>query len=426
VARRRTRKRAEPRRPPGRLASRAYNPRVTIYLDHAASTPLRPEVLDAMLPVLRGDGANASSPHGPGRRARQALDEAHERFAGSIGAEARSIVFTSGGTEAINLAVKGAAWVGKAVGHRILISAVEHKAVLESCLLLEKYGFDVTTLPVDRYGRLDPDELTAALTDRTIVVSLQLANNEVGTIQPLTELVERVRAVSRALIHVDAVQGAAQLPIDVAELGADLVSFSGHKVEGPKGTGALWIRRGTAILPQQHGGSQERYRRAGTEDVAGMVGLASAFELAAGERPGTPDAVRERRDRLRSALVAVEGVELTGHPVERLPNSLSLVVAGVPGDDLVMALDLEGLACSTGSACTTGSSEPSHVLLAMGYPAAEARCALRLSLGRSTSDADVAAAAELIPAVIARLREGGAHLARHATAGGRARDGGPA
>ena len=397
---------------------------MTVYLDHAASTPLRPEVLEAMLPILRGDGANPSSPHGPGRRARQALDEAHERFAHSIGAEARSVVFTSGGTEAINLAVKGAAWVGKAVGHRILTTAVEHKAVLESCLLLEKYGFDVTSLPVDRYGRLDPDELTAALTERTILVSLQLANNEVGTIQPLGELIERVRAVSRALIHVDAVQAAAHLPVDVADLGADLVSFSGHKVEGPKGTGALWIRRGTAILPQQHGGSQERYRRAGTEDVAGLVGMAVAFELAAAERSATTATLRDRRDRLRSALLAVEGVELTGHPVERLPGSLSLIVAGVPGDDLVMALDLEGLACSTGSACTTGSSEPSHVLLAMGYPPAEARCALRLTLGRTTSDADVTSAAELIPAVVARLRDGRSRLTGQATARTAAQEGG--
>jgi cysteine desulfurase len=383
---------------------------VSVYLDHAASTPLRPEVLEAMLPILQGDGANPSSPHAPGRRARQALDEAHERLARSIGAEARGIVFTGGGTEAINLAVKGAAWAGKAAGHRIVTTAVEHKAVLESCLLLEKFGFEVQRLPVDRYGRLDPDDLTAALGERTILVSLQLANNEVGTIQPLAGLIERVRAASPALIHVDAVQGAAHLPLDVTDLGADLVSFAAHKVEGPKGVGALWIRRGVAILPQVHGGSQERYRRAGTENVAGAVGMAVAFELAAAERATTVPAVRERRDRLRAALLAVEGVELTGHPVERLPNSLSLVAAGVPGDDLVIALDLEDVACSTGSACTSGSSEPSHVLAAMGYPASEARCALRLSLGRRSSDADIETAARIVPAAIERLRAGRARL----------------
>jgi cysteine desulfurase len=384
---------------------------VSVYLDHAASTPLRPEALAAMLPILQGEGANPSSPHAPGRRARQALDEAHERLARSIGAEARAVVFTGGGTEAINLAVKGAAWAGKAAGHRIVTTGVEHKAVLESCLLLEKFGFEVQRLPVDRYGRLDPDDLTAALGERTILVSLQLANNEVGTIQPLTELIERVRAASPALVHVDAVQGAAHLPLDVTALGADLVSLAAHKVEGPKGVGALWIRRGVAILPQVHGGSQERYRRAGTENVAGAVGMAVAFELAAAERATTAPAVRERRDRLRAALLAVEGVELTGHPVERLPNSLSLVVADVPGDDLVIALDLEEVACSTGSACTSGSSEPSHVLAAMGYPAAEARCALRLSLGRRSSDEDIETAVRIVPGAIERLRAGRARLA---------------
>jgi len=232
---------------------------VTIYLDHAATAPLRPEVLEQMLPHLTGEQANPSSPHGPGRRARMALDEAHERLGRAIGSEARGIVFTGGGTEAINLAVKGAAWAGKAEGHRIITSAIEHKAVLESCLLLEKYGFEVQRLPVDRYGQIDPDDLTAALTDKTILVSLQWANNEVGTIQPIEELIARVRAGSDARIHVDAVQAAAHLPLDVETLDADLVSLAAHKVEGPKGVGALWIRRSTAILPQVHGGSQEAH-----------------------------------------------------------------------------------------------------------------------------------------------------------------------
>ena len=341
-------------------------------------------------------------------------------MARSIGAEPRSLVFTSGGTEAINLAVKGAAWAGKAAGHRIVTTAVEHKAVLESCLLLERFGFEVHRLPVDRYGRVDPDELTAALTDRTILVSLQLANNEVGTIQPLEELIARTRTASTALVHVDAVQGAAHLPIDVTTLGADLVSFAAHKVEGPKGAGALWIRRGTAILPQMHGGSQERYRRAGTENVAAAVGMAVAFELAADERGSVVPALERRRDRLRTALLAVEDVELTGHPVERLPGLLSVVVRGVLGDDLVMALDLEDVACSTGSACTTGSSEPSHVLSAMGYPPSEARGSLRLSLGRTTSDADVERVAVLLPQVIGRLRAGQVQLAAGGESGARA------
>jgi len=363
-----------------------------------------------MLPHLSGIQANPSSPHGPGRRARMALDEAHERLARSVGAEPRSLVFTGGGTEAINLGVKGAAWAGKAEGHRIVTTAVEHKAVLESCLLLEKYGFEVKKLPVDRYGQVDPDELTAALTDKTILVALQLANNEVGTIQPMAELIERVRTGSSALVHVDAVQAAAWLPIDVETLGADLVSFAAHKVEGPKGVGALWIRRSTAILPQVHGGSQERYRRAGTENVAGAVGMAAAFELAAAEREEVIPAVRAQRDRLREVLLSVDGVELTGHATERLPNSLSVVVPDIAGDDIVIGLDLEDIACSTGSACTSGSTEPSHVLSAMGYPPAEARGSVRISVGRSTTDEDVDAAIRAVPAAIERLRDGQARL----------------
>ena len=383
---------------------------MTVYLDHAASAPLRPDVLEQMLPHLTGVQANPSSPHGPGRRARMALDEAHERLGHAIGAEPRALIFTGGGTEAINLAVKGAAWAGKAEGHRIITTAVEHKAVLESCLLLEKYGFEVRKLPVDRYGRVDPDDLAAALTEKTILVSLQLANNEVGTIQPMAELIERVRAGSSARIHIDAVQAAAWLPIDVDVLGADLVAFAAHKVEGPKGVGALWMRRGTAILPQVHGGSQERYRRAGTENVAGAVGMAAAFELAATERDQTVPAVRARRDRLRSAVLELDGVEQTGHASDRLPNSLSLVVPGIDGSDIAIALDLEDIACSTGSACTSGSTEPSHVLSAMGYPPAEARGALRLSLGRTTSDEDIDAVLAALPPIMERLRDGQARL----------------
>ncbi|CAN5557736.1 cysteine desulfurase family protein [soil metagenome] len=383
---------------------------MSVYLDHAASSPLRREVLDEMLPHLTTEQANPSSPHGPGRRARMALDEAHERLAASIGARPRELVFTSGGTEAINLALKGAAWAGRATGHRLVTSSVEHKAVLESFTHLESFGFEVLSLPVDRYGRVEPDDLSSALDEKVVLVSLQLANNEVGTISDVRELCARVRSAGRALVHLDAVQGAAWLPLDVGDLEVDLVSFSAHKVEGPKGRGALWLRRGTAILPQLQGGSQERHRRAGTEDVAGAVGMAAAFELASRERADVLPAVRVRRDRLAEAMLAIDGVELTGHPVERLPGLLSVIIRGLAGDDLVMALDLEGVSCSTGSACTTGSAEPSHVLTAMGYPADEARGSLRLSLGRSTSDADVDAVASLIPGVVERLRQGSARL----------------
>lgn len=363
-----------------------------------------------MLPYLTSEQANPSSPHGPGRRARGAMDESHERLAAAIGAAPRELIFTSGGTEAINLAVKGAAWAGKASGHRIITTAVEHKAVLESCLMLEKFGFEIKLLSVDRYGQVDPDDLTAAMSEKVTLVSLQLGNNEVGTIQTLEPLIHRVRAQSNALIHIDAVQGAAYLPLDVAALGADLVSLAAHKAEGPKGVGALWIRRSKAILPQLHGGSQERFRRAGTENVAGAVGMAASFELATHERTRSMLTLRQRRDRLAAALLAAGGVELSGHPSERLPGLLSVIVRDLRGDDIVIALDLEGIACSTGSACTTGSVEPSHVLTAMGYPANEARGSLRLSLGRSTTDEEVDIAAQRIPATITRLRAGAARL----------------
>lgn len=376
-----------------------------IYLDHAATTPVRPEVLQAMLPLLGGTFGNPSSAHVFGRAAREALDDAHERLAASIGAEAREIVFTSGGTEASNLALKGAAWAGRARGHRLVTTSVEHHAVGHALAHLEKFGFEVTAVPVDRYGRVDPDDVERALTDRTTVVSVMLANNEVGTIQPVAEIAARLRAHHGILFHVDAVQAAPWVDLDVSTLGADLVALAAHKVEGPKGIGALWIRRGTHILAQQHGGGQERHRRAGTENIPGAVGMATAFELRAAERATVVADVRARRDRLAAALVAVDGVELTGHPAERLPHILSVVVRGIDGGSAALALDLEGIAVSTGSACSSGSTEISHVLAAMGYPADEARGALRLSLGRTTTDAEIEEASRVVPAVLRRLMD---------------------
>ncbi len=381
---------------------------MTIYLDHAATTPLRPEVLERMMPYLTEVQGNASSPHSAGRRARQALDEAHESIAAALHADPREVVFTSGGTESINLAIKGAAWAGKAIGNRIVTSAVEHRAVLDSCASLEKFGFEVAQVPVDRYGRIDADALDEVMTERTCLVTLQLANNETGTIADIAPLVQRIRAAGHALIHLDAVQGAPWMPVDADALGVDMISVAGHKLEGPKGTGVMWLRRGTAILPQVHGGSQERYRRAGTENVAGAVGVAAAWDLALSERAVTVAATSLRRDRLLAALLAVEGVELTGHPRDRLPGIVSLVVGGLDGASLVHALDLQDVCCSTGSACTTGSTEPSHVLTAMGLPGEEARGALRLSLGRTTTDADIEAVIGIISATIERQRAGAA------------------
>lgn len=385
---------------------------MAIYLDHAATTPLRREALDAMMPLLTDDFGNASSVHSYGRRARAALDDARASVARNLSAEPREIVFTAGGTEAINFGLKGAAWAGKARGHRLVTSAVEHHAVLNSLHHLEKFGFELVVLPVDRYGRIDPDQLDGAINDRTILVSLMLANNEVGTIQPIGELVKRIRAHRNIVVHLDAVQAAPYVAIDARQLDVDLLSIAAHKFEGPKGMGALYVRHGTIVLPQTQGGSQERFRRAGTENVAGAVGMATALELACSERNEVVPRVASQRDRLRDAVVAVSDVELTGHPRKRLPGHISVIAGETDGEALVRALDLEGVATSTGSACTTGSSEPSHVLTALGYPDDEARGSLRITLGRTTTDAEVEQAALIIPAVIERMRVATGAIAR--------------
>jgi cysteine desulfurase len=384
---------------------------MVIYLDHAATTPLRREALDAMLPFLTEHFGNPSSAHAAGRVTRAALDEAHERVAARLNAEPREIIFTSGGTEANNLAIKGAAWAGKARGHRIVTSPVEHHAIGHTLKYLERFGFEVVEVPVDRYGRVDPDELDAAITDKTILVTIMLANNEVGTTQRVAEIARRVHAHKNVLMAVDAVQGAPYIDLDVEALGVDMLSIAAHKFEGPKGVGVLYLRHGTHILAQQHGGTQERHRRAGTENVAGAVGLATAYDLSCEERPETVRRLRAQRDRLKKAVLAVDGAELTGHPKERLPGLLSIIARDTDGASVALSLDLEGIACSVGSACTTGSTEVSHVLSAMGYPDEEARGALRMSLGRTTTDAEIETASEVIPRVIASMRLGSAAVA---------------
>ena len=379
-----------------------------IYLDHAATTPLRREALEAMLPYLGEQFGNPSSPHAYGRRARAALDGAHEQVASAIGAAPREIVVTSGGTEALNLAIKGAAWAGKARGPRIITTAVEHHAILHPLRQLEKFGFEIVELAVDRYGRLDPDALSSALTERTILVALGHANNEVGTIQDIAELIARVRrdGPRGCLVAVDAVASAPYLSIDVAALDCDLLAIAAHKFDGPKGAGALFLRAGIHLLSQQQGGSQERFRRAGTEDVAAAVGMGVALSLAVEERDAVANRLAAARDRLIAALTAIDGVELTGHPTGRLPGLVSILARDVEGASVVLKLDLEDVAASVGSACTTGSAEPSHVLRALGFPDEEARGSLRLSLGRDTSDADVGAALEIVPRTVLAAREG--------------------
>jgi cysteine desulfurase len=371
---------------------------MAIYLDHAATSPLRPEVLDAMLPYLMEHHGNPSSIYASGRRARQGLDAAREAIATAIGARPREIVFTSGGTEADNLALKGVAWGASARGRHIVTSTVEHKAVIASAAVLERHGFEVTYLPVDHHGRVDSGDVAAAITDRTTLVSIQAANNEVGTIQPVAEVgaICRERGV---VFHTDAVQSAAFAAPMPDQWQASLVSLSAHKLGGPKGVGALYVRHGTPMLPQLSGGSQERQRRAGTENVAGVVGFGIAIGLVR-----QPSELVPLRDRLIAGLTALEGVMPTGHPTERLPNSASVVIEGIEGGDLVAALDLEGIEASTGSACTTGSVDPSHVLLAMGIDPALAHGSLRLTLGPETTEAEVDRTVEVATACVQRLR----------------------
>jgi cysteine desulfurase len=379
---------------------------MTVYLDHAATTPLRPEVLEAMLPYLTEHYGNPSSIHGSGRRARLGLDEARETVARILGAKPREIVFTGGGTESDNLAIKGAAWAASALGRRLVTSSVEHKAVIHACAVMERFGFEVTYLPVDRSAGVDPADVASSIREHTTLVSVMYANNEVGTIQRIAEIgsICRERGV---LFHVDAVQAAGHLPLDVDTLQVDLLSLGAHKLYGPKGVGALFVRQGTPLLAQLSGGSQERQRRAGTENVAGVIGFARAVELAQADsaaREAENARLASLRDALITGLGAMPGVTLTGHPDERLSNNASFVVEGVEGGDLVAALDLEGIATSTGSACTTGSTEPSHVLLAMGIEPQLAHGSLRLTAGLGTTQDEVQRTIEVVGSVLPRMR----------------------
>lgn len=376
-----------------------------IYLDHAATTPLRHESLEAMLPYLTEHWGNPSSIHASGRRARQGLDEARETVAAILHAKPREIVFTSGGTEADNLAISGYAWAASSRGRHIITTSVEHKAVLQACALLERHGFEITYLPVDGDGLVDPDAVAAAITEHTTLVSVMAANNEVGTVQPIAEIGNICRS-RRIGFHVDAIQAAPFTPIALDGWQADLVSLSAHKLEGPKGVGAVFVRQGTPLVPLLQGGSQERQRRAGTENVAGAVGFAVAFALAADPATQASEAMRQGslRDELLAGLAAIGGVRRTGHPTRRLPNSASVVIDGIQGGDLVAACDLEGVEVSTGSACTTGSVEPSHVLLAMGIDADAAAGSLRVTLGRETTRDEILRALGVIERCVGRLR----------------------
>lgn len=377
----------------------------SVYFDHAATTPVHPEVLEAMLPYFGEQFGNASSLHSYGQLAARAVEEARAQVAELINCDPREIIFTGSGTEADNFALKGIAEKLKSRGNHIITSSIEHHAVEITCRYLEKKGFHVTYLPVDKDGLVHPEELKKALTDQTILVSVMHANNEVGTIQPIKELAQ-IAHEKGVLFHTDAVQTVGSIPVDVKDLGVDLLSLSAHKFYGPKGVGALYMRKGVAIEPLIHGGGQERNLRAGTTNVPGIVGLGKAAELAKKE-------LRERMEHnlnLRERLI--KGLEerlsdyvLTGHRTLRLPGNVSICVQYIEGESMLLLLSAEGFACSSGSACTSGSLEPSHVLLSMGIDPQLAQGSLRITLGRENSAEDVDRFLEVLPKVVERLRE---------------------
>lgn len=377
----------------------------SIYLDHNATTPVRSEVFDVMEPFFKDRFGNASSIHRYGQDARAAVEEARTRVAGLVNARPGEIYFTSGGTESDNLAIKGTACARKAYGRHIITTNIEHSAVLNSCAFLEREGFEVTYLPVDEYGQVDPGQVEDAMTDQTILVSIMHANNEIGTVQPVGEIGRITRACG-VCFHTDAVQSAGKLPVDVDAMGADLLSLSGHKIYGPKGVGAIYIRKGVKIEPTAHGGHHENDVRSGTENTVGIVGLGKAAELAAEERESEYRHLSEMRDALEARIrIGIEDARVNGHPQRRLPGTLNVSFPGAEGESLIMSLDLAGIAVSTGSACTSGAIEPSHVLLALGRDPRTALGSVRFSFGRDNSMEDVDCVMERLPGIVARLRE---------------------
>lgn len=377
----------------------------TVYLDHSATTAVHPKVVEAMLPYFTDKYGNPSSIYALGREARQALDRARENIAAALGAKPDEIIFTSGGTESDNLAIKGVAFASRSRGDHIITSQIEHHAVLHTCEYLEKhFGFKVTYLPVDQYGLVDPAEVERAITDRTILITIMHANNEVGTIEPIAEIGQIARD-HKIPLHTDAVQSFANIPINVDDLNVDLLTISGHKIYGPKGVGALYIRRRTPFLPQQQGGGQERRRRAGTENVPGIVGLSAAVSLLETLRTDYSGRVMALRDRLiNGVLKNVPGTRLNGHPTKRLANNANFAFEYVEGESILLNLDFAGIAASSGSACTSASLEPSHVLLAMGIEPQIAHGSVRMTLGIENTEADIDYVLQVLPPIVERLR----------------------
>ena len=375
-----------------------------IYFDYAATTPADPRVRTAMEPYWADKFGNPSSIHSFGQEALEAVETARSSVAHLLRADPSEIVFTGGGTESDNAAIKGTAYALQEKGNHIITDAVEHHAVLHACEFMASQEFEVTILPVDKNGILDPSDVEKAITKNTILISVMHANNEVGSLQPVSEI-GAIAKQHNVLFHTDAVQTFGHLPIDVWKMGIDLLSLSGHKCNGPKGVGALYIRKGSPFVPFVHGGGQEKGRRSSTHNVTGIVGLGKAAEIAGQEMEDDEKRIRSLRDRLRRQIFdRIDGVHVNGHPQKRLANNLNISVEGVEGEALLMNLDLEGIAASSGSACSSGSGEPSHVLKAIGLPPDLARGSLRLSLGRFSTQEEVNRTSEVIAQVVAHLR----------------------
>src|SRR6202521_839810 len=372
-----------------------------VYLDNNATTPVLSEVFEAMRPYFGEHFGNASSIHHHGQETRAAVERARESVAALLGCRASEVVFTSGGTEGDNLAIFGLT----DSGNHVITSTVEHHAVLNSCKRLAAQGCEVTYIPVDGRGLLDPADVKSAIRPNTKLITIMLANNETGVVQPVAEI-GQIAAEADIYFHTDAVQAAGKIPIDVNKIGCDLLTISGHKLHGPQGVGALYVRKGTRLEPMLHGGSHERSRRAGTENVPGIVGLSKAAELAiAGFERGDDTKMADARDKLERELLEIEGTGLNGEGAPRVPNTTNILFDGIEGEALVIALDLKGLAVSTGAACSSGAIEPSHVLTAMGLSPERARGSLRFSLGKQNAAEDLDFALDLVPQTVARLRE---------------------
>lgn len=376
-----------------------------IYLDNAATTAVAPEVLEAMLPYFTTVYGNPSSIHATGREAHKAVDQARRQVAAAIGAQPQEIYFTAGGSESDNWAIKGTAFARQSKGNHIITTAIEHHAVLHTCAWLEKHGFEVTYLPVDSDGLVNPADVEKAITDKTILISVMMANNEIGTIEPIKEIGQIARA-HKILFHTDAVQAVGAIPVDVNDLGVDMLSMSGHKFHGPKGIGALYIRKGVRIDTLIHGGAQERGLRAGTENLPGIVGIGKAIELATAHLEENARRMTALRDKLIDGIMErVEDVRLNGHRTRRLPNNCNVSIRYIEGEAMLLRLDLAGIAASSGSACTSGSLDPSHVLLAIGLPHEIAHGSLRMTLGTDTTEADIDQVLDTLPGIVKNLRD---------------------